>query len=376
MHRDHRHGGLRAAVIFFVFELALGCSIGQGGRAPAVPASAGAIGPAVLLSAADDRARLQALTEARSAAPGDDGYRIGPDDLLDVRIPDLLEAQPAATAGRGVPGSGEVPAVAGSPVFQQGMRVAADGQVKVPAIGLVPASGRTPAELEEEIEHRLVTAGILRTPQVSVLIAEYRSHVVAVTGSVERPGLYPLTRPGATLSDLIWAAGGASKDAGRVAQFVPTAEGSAGNRAPIRIDLDALLRPVPDTGGLPDPPARAGDVISVLPAGSVLVDGWVDKPGSYPVTRGLTVSGAIAAAGGHTFPADRRRVEVKRVVAPGDDQLFTVDLDAVARGNAPDVPVIDGDVVRLRAAPARLVPYGVWTVAREMVHVGGSVLLF
>jgi protein involved in polysaccharide export with SLBB domain len=117
-------------------------------------------------------------------------------------------------------------------------------------------------------------------------------------------------------------------------------------------------------------------VISIAPAGSVLVDGWVEKPGSYAVTRGLTVSGAVAAAGGHVFAADRHHVTVRRILAQGEDRSFLVDLDAVARGVAPDVPVTDGDVVRLPASYGRLVPWGMWVVAKEMVHVGGNVLLF
>src|SRR2546430_15962107 len=78
------------------------------------------------------------------------------------------------------------------------------------------------------------------------------------------------------------------------------------------------------------PRVRPGDVITVSPAGSVLVDGWVQKPGSYPVTRGLTLSGALAAAGGGLFPADRRHPPGKRVVGPGGERPLTGGLVAGA----------------------------------------------
>ena len=96
-----------------------------------------------------------------------------------------------------------------------------------------------------------------------------------------------------------------------------------------------------------NPQVRPGDVINLPPAGTVHVDGWVEKPGSYPVTRGLTVAGAVAAAGGHRLAADRRHVTLQRVVAPGEQRSFTVDLEAVTAGRAADVPLADGDVVRL-----------------------------
>jgi polysaccharide export outer membrane protein len=227
-----------------------------------------------------------------------------------------------------------------------------------------------------------MAAGILRRAQVSVQIVEYRSGVVAVVGSVERPGLYPLTRAHASVADLIWAAGGPSKDAGRVVEFAaadtqaparPGHPDAAGT--PLRLDLTVLMRAVGTGATARNPQVRPGDVISVAPAGSVLVDGWVDKPGSYPVTRGLTISGAIAAAGGRVFAADRHKVTVTRVVG-SEQRSFTVDLAALAGGTTPDVPISDGDVVYVPVAPTRVVPWGLWTVAREMVHVGGSVLLF
>src|SRR5262249_58981452 len=133
------------------------------------------------------------------------GYRMGPAALLAARIRKLLSSQPPDTPHAQNNGA-SVPAVAEAPVFQEGLRVAADGNVTVPLLGSVHAAGLTPAELESEIARRLVAGGILLHPNVSVQIAEHRSSAVAVMGSVERPGLYPLTRPGATIADLIWAA--------------------------------------------------------------------------------------------------------------------------------------------------------------------------
>ena len=209
----------------------------------------------------------------------------------------------------------------------------------------------------------------------------------AVIGSVERPGLYPLTRPRATIADLLWAAGGPSKEAGRVVEFVAGDGPRAGT--PMVVDLEVLLHPEARrsaTGAACRTPectdlrfnaqVHPGDMISVAQAGSVTVDGWVDKPGAYPVTRGLTLAGAVAAAGGKLFPADRSRTTVRRVTSSGETVSIEVDLAAVSAGEASDVPITDGDVVHVPSDVKRLVPWGLWSVAREMVHVGGSVLLF
>ena len=368
-----KDGGLRAALVLsLALSCAVGCSLPHSGFSAPRQADSAPPSPADLISS-QDSARLAAIATARAAAPADGGYRIGPDDLLDIRIPDLLDAQASPTS-RTQSGT-DVPTVSGAPSFQQGIRVSASGHVNIPMLGLVPAAGLTPTELEAELARRLIARGILRAPDVGVLVVEYRSRVVAVIGSVERPGLYPLTRVGATLADLVWAAGGPNHEAGRVMQFTPAAE-PGGDRSPVHLDLEVMLYPSASGGGLPSVLARPGDVISIGPAGSVQVDGWVEKPGSYSVTRGLTVSGAVAAAGGAVFAANRRQAIVKRAFTGGEDRFFVVDLDAVAKGLAPDMPVTDGDVVRLPASFGRLVPYAAWTVAREMVHVGGNVLLF
>ena len=360
---------IRASLLALTAMLAVGCSAVRRDLDLAQPR----VGPAnagELMSAQDHQALL-ALAATR-AQEGRDGYRIGPDDLLDVRIPKLLSAQPDAPKAANT--GPTLPTVTEAPVFQEGLRVGADGNVTLPFLGSVHAAGRTPPELESEIARRLVAGGILLHPNVSIQIAEHRSSVVAVNGSVERPGLYPLTRPGATIADLIWAAGGPSKDAGRLVEFTPA--GEQGTRGPIRIDLDLLAKDRKDQPNASNPVAVAGDVLTVGPAGSVLVDGWVDKPGSYPVTRGLTLTGAVAAAGGNSFVADRENVSVKRVLAAGEQQYFTVDLDAIASGRSPDFPITDGDVVHLPMSAARAVPWRVYQVGKEAVHISGYVPLF
>ena len=364
---NHRPGRSpkSAALLLAVAAACESCHWGTGvGASPRPPAVAGDV------MSARDRARLETLATVRTGTDLSQGYVIGPDDLLQIRIPDLVVGQPAPPAAwRPV---GFVAPVAEAPVPDQGYRVNAAGDITLPLIGTVRAAGLTPTTLEVAIAERLTAARILRAPQVSVQVAEYRSHVVAVTGSVERPGQYPLTRPQATVTDMIWAAGGPNKDAGRVVEFVPASEDES---TPIRLDLEVLLHATAPRGRALNPPVRPGDVLTLAPAGSVLVDGWVEKPGSYPVTRGLTVSGAIAAAGGNSFPADRHHATVKRVLGPGEEWSFPVDLQAVTEGRAADVPITDGDVVRLPASPTRLVPWGMWAVAREVIR-GGGVLLF
>jgi polysaccharide biosynthesis/export protein len=373
-----RRGLVRGGGLVLALAAVCGCGTPRVGTAGPDRTAAAAVAPADgdLMTPADVAA-LTAIASARAAGPVQDGYRIGPDDLLDVRIPDLIDVQSAAGArlsasASGANGGGSV--VAGAPEYQQGLRVSGGGEVSIPTIGRVRAVGLTPTALEAEIGRRLVAAGILRAPKVSVQVAEYRSGVVAVIGSVERPGLYPVTRPRATLTDMIWNAGGPSKDAGRIVAF--TAIDVSDANGPIFIDLAALGTPTSPGAARLNPEVRTGDVISVAGAGSVLVDGWVERPGSYPVTRGLTLGGAVAAAGGAQFSGDRSRTVVRRVTPSGGSRTFAVDLTAIADGRTSDVPMADGDVVHVPASVARIVPWSMWTIAREMIHVGGSVLLF
>src|SRR5262249_25464822 len=142
------HGGRKAAVILLALGLAQGCSTRH---------SAGTSSPAIQeLMSTNDRGRIEGIAARRALAPVDvGGYRIGPDDLLDVRIPALIDA-PSVGASTHAGSTGETPVVSGAPAYQQGFRVNGNGEVNIPMLGLVRASGFTPTELEHDIAARLV----------------------------------------------------------------------------------------------------------------------------------------------------------------------------------------------------------------------------
>lgn len=103
--------------------------------------------------------------------------------------------------------------------------VGVDGSVSLPLLGTIPAAGMTTRELEQDVSKRLLAAG-LRTPMVSVNIANYASHLVTVEGSVEDPGVYAF-QPGSRLSSAIAMGGGPTRTANtqQVAVFRESRDG-------------------------------------------------------------------------------------------------------------------------------------------------------
>jgi polysaccharide biosynthesis/export protein len=67
----------------------------------------------------------------------------------------------------------------------------ASGRISFPLAGIIEAAGRTPAEVEDELESRLRTRYV-RDPQVTVNLKETVSQVITVDGQVKEPGLYPV----------------------------------------------------------------------------------------------------------------------------------------------------------------------------------------
>lgn len=128
------------------------------------------------------------------------------------------------------------------------------GYIQVPLAGEVIAAGRLPAQLRDDLAHRL-GARFIRDPQVAVIIAERRKTTFAVEGAVEQPGIFEAS-PGTTLLSAIAQA----KSPSNVARLdeVMVFRIKDGNRMGARFNLAAIRK-----GTDPDPQILAGDTIVV-----------------------------------------------------------------------------------------------------------------
>ncbi len=84
-------------------------------------------------------------------------------------------------------------------------RVDDQGQVGIPLIGNVRASGRTAKQLESDISQALVKGDYLKNPHISIEVAAYRP--IFVLGEVAKPGQFPY-QPGMTFLTAVAVAGG------------------------------------------------------------------------------------------------------------------------------------------------------------------------
>jgi polysaccharide biosynthesis/export protein len=326
-----------------------------------------------LISDGQEEADLERLADlwqkrARESSPSD--YPTGPGDVLEISVPAIEELRDRV------------------------VRISGEGTISLPFIGVVRAAGLSEAELKEEIRRRL--EAYMHRPQVNLFVREYRSRQVAVLGAVAKPGLYNLASGADTILDMIGLAGGMKEEAAPRLLFIPAEPAEKARELISTLPVQLVSRdPSPLLLKRTDPiaielknfahgaqqiyltlPARPGDVILVPGSGAVLVQGWVEKPGSYKITPGLTVLGAVAAAGGPLFPADTSAVNVMRTGKDGGKILLLADIEKIKRGERSDVSVQEGDVIEVAASGPKLVPYGVYRFFSSVFHIGAGVSIY
>jgi len=76
----------------------------------------------------------------------------------------------------------------------------------------------------------------------------------------------------------------------------------------------------------------------------VVVLGQVQKPGSFPLTRGFTLIQAISQAGGFNTIANRDRINLTRRTGK-QSRTIVLSVDAITDGSLPDIPLQAGDTI-------------------------------
>jgi polysaccharide export outer membrane protein len=173
--------------------------------------------------------KLTADAVMKAATPGNSAYKIGPLDVLEVKVFKVkdLESQ---------------------------VQVAESGTINLPLVGEVPAAGRTAQEIERDLEKRL-GAKFLKNPQVTVYVREYNSQRLTVEGAVKKPGVYPL-KGKTTLLQAIALAEGQNTDVS--SSSVVVFRRTDGQRTAARFDVDEIRE-----GKVEDPIMQQNDVVVV-----------------------------------------------------------------------------------------------------------------
>lgn len=184
--------------------------------------------------------------------------------------------------------------------------VSANGSLRIPFAGMVPAAGRSTAEVEDEIVGRLARKA--NQPQAMVRIVQNTSSVATVIGEVNQSLRLPLTASGERLLDAIAAAGGVRQPVNKI-----TVKLTRGPLSPA-MALEKVIRDPAQNVAL-----RAGDVVTVLhrPYAFSAMGATGRNEEIEFEAQGITLAQALARSGGLADNrADSRGVFVFRFEDP------------------------------------------------------------
>jgi protein involved in polysaccharide export with SLBB domain len=265
--------------------------------------------------------------------PVDANYRINPGDQLALIL------------------TGDVEQSYSLPVTREGFIV-------IPQVGQIYVNNLTLADLENALYGRLgrVYSGVRRgagaTTHFYVTPARLGSNQIYVTGDVLRPGAYRISSAATALTALYSALG--PSDNGSLRQIL-IRRGAAADTLDV---YDYLL----NGNTTHDVRLNNGDLVFVPIHGArVRIVGEVARPATYEMKPGETLADALRYAGGFTATAARRRVQIERIVPPGQrtpggrDRIVTdITSEDFVSGTGPSVPVFPGDVIRVFGVAARV----------------------
>ena len=260
-----------------------------------------------------------------AAQQNDDRYRIGPSDVLDIRIHNRPQ------------------------LSREAVRVEGSGMIRMPLIETeIQAACLTEGELAKEIATRY--AKYYRNLQVDVFIKEYHSKQVAIIGAVNDQSRFELQRR-VRLLELLTYAKGPSPKAGQTINIVHSSATSPCKQQTSEADVSSLFSSYKMSDVLRGDPANnpyleAGDIVTVPEADQIYVVGNVFMPLTISLREPVTLTRAIAMAGGLKQDTKKDKIRVLRQ-EPGaaTRKEITVDLSAIEKKSSEDLALLPNDIV-------------------------------
>jgi polysaccharide export outer membrane protein len=208
-------------------------------------------------------------------------------------------------------------------VFQSGV-------IEMPMLGSVLVENLSLENVSSVISIELGLKYI-REPQVTSSVKEYGSKSISILGAVAKPGSFKLERR-TTLADAL------AKSEG-----INVQEKGAKEIKITRLDGEKMVFNLEEVlEGIIDLEMKNGDRIYVTDGLFVIVNGRVEAPGTIPWRKGMTITEAIAEAGGALPAADLRKVYLLRA-----QERIPVDVKSILQGKDVDILLQDGDKVFL-----------------------------
>jgi polysaccharide export outer membrane protein len=259
-----------------------------------------------------DKAAESPVVE-NAAAPNDLAltkiYKVGPGDVLDVRINDNTSQSTLFT-------------------------ITASGLLEHPMLSEpLSAGGLTVDEISSKFEIELKRRALMDNPKVSVGVRDYASHTILVSGLVKDSGTKILRREAIPLYVVV-----------ADAQPLPEAAHVTVLRNESNETFEVDLTEASEMNLL----VRPGDVITLHPNVTqfVYIGGEVKTPGEKTYRRGLTLTQAIIAAGGVTPKAKEARLG--RDNGNGFLVVTSYKLKEIESGKVQDPVVKPGDRITIR----------------------------
>lgn len=276
-------------------------------------------------AAADPKQTSPPIAGIPFTTSADDHYRIGPGDVLDIRIlnrPNLS---------------------------REAVRVAGNGAIRMPLIETeIQAACLTESELEKEISTRYLK--FYRNPQVNVFIKDYRSTQVAVLGFVNEQGRFQLQRR-IRLLELLTYAKGPSDHAGQTINVIHSGTASQCRSEGVKPEGESELASfrLSDTlrgDAKANPYLENGDIVTLPEADQVYVVGNVMLPLTILLKQPITLTEAIAKAGGLAKDTKQQKIRIVRQ-EPGSTTKMEIyaDLGAIEKKKAEDIALLPNDIV-------------------------------